>query len=406
MSSTTGFAEPIPELISVPAFKAVLWLISGLMTVAFSARAYIRFTCFRRLFVEDWLMFASLLIFITISVVGTIYLQDLFNLSHIADGTFVPGPTFEEDTIEALRAFAAISILVYVGIWIIKLNFLVFFYRLGNQLPRFRIFWWIVLVFVVATGIAQMGLIEFKCMLSDIDTLIGYCSTIDNLEDTRRRFIVSVTTDIASDFLMICFPVTLLWASQINLRQKLVLSGIFSLVAFTIAVTIVRGGFSTNINSPSAATELNISVDFWVTLEYLVSFLIACTISFRSLFTQRRNKVSQRSERAARRMEMPTSNRGRDGKGHTTKASKWRRFQDTILDTCKGLEAPDDEYQMFGLPAPASGLMTVDFSRGEEAAEWTSHPKAAYHNSRTMSRASRDDSVKSLRPTQTFSSPV
>lgn len=37
------------------------------------------------------------------------------------------------------------------------------------------------------------------------------------------------------------FPIFIMWNTRISLRQKLVLSGIFSLVMFTIAVTIVRG---------------------------------------------------------------------------------------------------------------------------------------------------------------------
>ena len=238
-------------------------------------------------------MLMALCIFFSMAITSTLYLENLYNLAHLADGTFIPGPDFEANTINALKAFTSLSILVYIGLWTIKVNFLLFFYRLGYQLPRFRIIWWIFLVIVLATGCIQIGVIQYDCMLTDLNTLATYCSSEEYLRRTRKGFIVSVTFDILSDFLsmlllrdasyrlpktplltpitvVICFPAMILWTSRINLRQKLVLSGIFSLIGITIAVTVVRGGFSINIEKPGVATELNTSFCFWIALEYFV----------------------------------------------------------------------------------------------------------------------------------------
>lgn len=154
-------------------------------------------------------MIISLSIFLAISIISTIYIQDLYNLDHLGDGSFVPGPNFEMDTKMALRGSAATSILTYLGLWIIKLNFLLFFYRLGHKLPKFRVLWWCVFVLVVASGIVQLGLIEYNCMLTDFNSILVTCTTIDSLYETRRRIIASVTLDIISDFLSIFhFPST------------------------------------------------------------------------------------------------------------------------------------------------------------------------------------------------------
>lgn len=41
--------------------------------------------------------------------------------------------------------------------------------------------------------------------------------------------------------LVICFPVFIIWRTKFNLRQKILLTGVFLLVGFTITVTILRG---------------------------------------------------------------------------------------------------------------------------------------------------------------------
>ncbi|KAI1131764.1 hypothetical protein F5Y10DRAFT_261927 [Nemania abortiva] len=403
MSSTTEHVKPVHDLLSVPAFKAFFWLTSAIMALALAGRATIRIVCFRKLLFEDALMILALSFYITNSIIGTLYAQDLYNLSHIVDGSFVPGPSFKTDTIQALRGFVATSILTYAGLWAIKLSFLMFFYRLGYQLPKFRVWWWFIFSFVIASGLVQVGIIEYRCFLSDIDTILATCSTLSTLYETRRRVIVSVTLDIVSDFLMIVFPISIFWNSRLKLRQKIVLSAVFSLVGFAIAVTIIRGGFSTNLNEPSAAAQLNVAFDFWITLEYFISFLIACAVSFRSLFVQRRAKASKTSGMQARLQHTPTSKRGPNSGGL---GARMRRWQESFLDTCYELEGSDPGFQMRSLPRPASGGITIDFSHGAEASVWATPANIGHQNLGHSTRVSYDESTASLRPIRTAASPV
>ncbi|KAI1770182.1 hypothetical protein F4818DRAFT_273034 [Hypoxylon cercidicola] len=381
----------------------MLWVGVSLMTIAFTIRAYIRTACFRRLFVEDWLMLISLCMFIACAIIGTMYLQPIYDLSHLADGSFIPGPDFEEDTIAALRGFAGTNVLINLGIWTIKLNFLMFFYRFGHQLPVFRVLWWFVFVFVIASGVVTIGIIQFECKLGDINTILFTCSSLSSSRETHRRFIVSVALDIFSDLLIIGFPVSIFWSSGMTLRQKLILSAIFCLVGFTIAITIVRGGFSLNVEDPSAVAEVNSEYDFWITLEYIVSFLIACFVSFRSLFTQRRNRTSLQARRQAERLHIRTGNRER---GSGALRRKMRELYDTLLETCRELEGLDTEHEMHNLPMPASGLMTVDFSRGETASDWTVASTTADKILPISTHVSQKGSITSLKPAHFASSPV
>ncbi|KAI0903455.1 hypothetical protein F4823DRAFT_635728 [Ustulina deusta] len=347
-----GTQKPFHDFVSIEAFKAVIWLGFGLMTLSFMVRAYIRITCFRKLFAEDWMMLFALFLYLNIAILSTICIRSIYNLAHLADGTFIPGPTFEADISYGFHIFAGISVLVYIGLWIIKVNFLVFFYRLGHQLPRFRIFWWVVLCIVIATGIAETVVVVFKCSVADSITLPACSTTASNALDTRLRFILSITLDVLTDVLLIIFPVSILWTSRICIRNKLILSGIFLLIGATIAIAIVRGVFSVDLIHQTAWAQLIISYLFFNALEYLVSFIVACTISFRSLFTQRRNKADYAAEQQAQRFYAPLQNRGRDGGGSS---GKMQGLYDTILDTCRTLEGADIEGENWALPVPPSG---------------------------------------------------
>ncbi|KAI0813607.1 hypothetical protein GGR55DRAFT_687295 [Xylaria sp. FL0064] len=336
--------------------KAVVWLGFGLMTLTFIVRAYIRIVSFRKLIMEDWLTLVALCIYFILSILTTIYLPTLYNIGPIAAGTVMPGPTYETDTLNALHAFGGMAILSIAGLWTVKVNFLAFFHRLGHQLPKFRIFWWAVFCVVIATGLVEIAIIEFKCLVADFNTL----ST-------------SVVLDVLTDALMIIFPLSILWTSRISLRKKLVLSAIFLLIGVTIAITIVRGGFAVYVTQPTAWTELNISYSFFETLEYIASFLVACVISFRSLFTQRQNQVAHAAERRARRYNVPDTNCRRKKERSTDRV---QRFYDVFISTCRTLEGFDVNNAKWELPVPPSGLMMVNFAYGEEARDWASFSNA------------------------------
>jgi small-conductance mechanosensitive channel len=253
---------------------------------------------------------------------------------------------------------------------------------LGNKITSYLIFWWIVLVTVVACFIAEISIMQFDCMFGDIMDIIATCSTYPVLKKTHDFFIASCILDIFTDVLIICFPISILWRTRMNLRQKLYMSGIFSLVGFTIAVTVVRGsifgGVYKSIDS-NKRQEMNTTwIWFWFTMEYSVSFIIACLVSFRGLFAQASKKSNQESE-ARKRQAMPPS---RHSIGF---AARMRRLHDTIQDTCKTLEGTRSDDDLL-LPRPPSPSIGLDFTHGSGDTHWTSLSKSK------ASQASQDHS--------------
>ena len=71
-----------------------------------------------------------------------------------------------------------------------------------------------------------------------------------------------------------CFPIAILWRAGITLRQKLILSSVFCLVGFTIAVTIIRGsifgGVYKDVDQVDRRVIDTIWVLFWFVIEYIV----------------------------------------------------------------------------------------------------------------------------------------
>lgn len=74
--------------------------------------------------------------------------------------------------------------------------------------------------------------------------------------------------------IVIVFPILILWNTKIALRQKLVLSSIFSLVVFTVTVTIIRGSiFGDVYKSAEEANHKGLDPSwmvFWFFIELIV----------------------------------------------------------------------------------------------------------------------------------------
>lgn len=146
-------------------------------------------------------MAGALAVQISTSIVWQMYLQDMYDMAHLVQGTFVPGPTFVQDIKVALQACGAMSITVYIGLWLIKASFLVLFYRLGNGIPLYLYAWWVATALIMACGIASLGLNQYQCMFGDIDVIFATCLLPESLHDVYVKEVTAATLDIFSDLL-------------------------------------------------------------------------------------------------------------------------------------------------------------------------------------------------------------
>lgn len=351
--------------LSQSTFLGITWLLFSLCAVALAARIYIRWTCFRHLLTEDWLMLATLCLITGIQSVAQRFSYEIYRLmAWVNDPSTIAIKDllgFLNDTESMLKAAGSSIILFIFGFYCIKVNFLLFFYRLGNRVGRvFWLVWWVVFVVVLACGIVSitMGVPTFRCLFGNITYTLTTCQTHGYENTFFTYFRVSVALDIFTDALIIGFPVWILWGVRISLRKKLALGAIFSLVGFTIVATVLRGALLSEVfTATTAGKTFNIPwVWFWFHIEFCTAFIVACLVSFRSLFVHR-EQSSGAARRAAAVQRRPSnynpypsgSSRTPQGSGNGSRGNLGRLrgriklFQDSVLDTCRTLEGVLDD---------------------------------------------------------------
>jgi hypothetical protein len=192
--------------------------------------------CFRRLFVEDYLMLAAMAVLIAISIVMHVYLGDLYALLHVQNMLAAPGPDFMNQMSRGLKGDAITIVLSIVGLWMIKLNFLLFFYRIGYQIKAYLITWWVALVVVMACGIVNLGMVPYDCMLGSTMHITVTCAMESRVQKIYNLYIVSVIIDVISDLIskwtqllrtsyitdfrttVMAFPILIVWKTGLNWR--------------------------------------------------------------------------------------------------------------------------------------------------------------------------------------------
>ncbi|KAF2789460.1 hypothetical protein K505DRAFT_223553, partial [Melanomma pulvis-pyrius CBS 109.77] len=211
---------------------------------------------------------------LSVVVLGQAFLDDVYKIVEFENGHIIPDASFPDTMRRGLRGFGVALTVSLVGILAVKINFLLFFKRLGAQITSYLIFWYIVLFITVACGATNIGLMDYKCVFNSLEYRKANCTQRNTLKRYFDFQKVSVILDVISDALIIFFPVVILWNVRISLRKKIILSCTFGLVALTIAVTIVRGsifgGTYKKFNQNEMRT-LNMGwMWFWIFLEFAV----------------------------------------------------------------------------------------------------------------------------------------
>lgn len=335
-------------------------------------------------------MLLALACHLCIAILGQLFMSDIYELTSAEHGGPI-GASFFTDTLQGLKAFGSTSVLSIIGIWLVKLNFLLFFYRLGHQVRKYRIFWWIVLVFCIACGAACLGLMQYRCLFGDVETIFVQCNQFSVLKSTYYRVIMTSVLDVLSDVArkseyhrpasslrgkanqltrstttVLCFPISILWRVKLSIRKKILLSAVFGLVGFTIAVTIVRGsifgGVYKSLNEGQSQEE-NISwIWFWFYVEFTVCELVRIFHLHRIL----RLGTSQLLTRQIfQRTSSPASYRF--GRCSSTRNNKRARQKRWILCANNETKSPLEESQSGRGCASSMTLCSIHAAAGRDA---------------------------------------
>lgn len=144
-------------------------------------------------------MLLALACHLGIAVTGQLFLANMYELTAVQHGAPMD-PDFFTVGVNAIHTFGVLSILSVAGIWLIKFNFLLFFYRLGSHIPRYRIWWWICFVFSIGCGAGCFGLFQYPCMFGGVEKLFVKCAVVSNIRESYIHVAMTAVFDIVSDF--------------------------------------------------------------------------------------------------------------------------------------------------------------------------------------------------------------
>ncbi|KAF4622731.1 hypothetical protein G7Y89_g14295 [Cudoniella acicularis] len=327
--STTG------ELMSLEAFYGVIWGFFALCVIVFIGRIWIRWISFGKFLKEDYLMFFVLCLQLSTTIICQLRLHYVYMMEEVGNGLIAPPPTFLEDVPKGLRGLLASQVITVVGLWGVKFNFLLFFYRIFCRAARrYQYLWWAVVVVTIMCFAAFIGLMSYKCEASDVTIILSACTQPSAI---RLEWIQVQTTsaiDVFNDILIMIFPIAILWGVRITPKKKVYLTLMFMLTLFTVAMAIIRGTISYGRVASDYSQSQNISwVWFWFQMEFIVSFLVACLVSFQSLFTQTKKKGPRASPPVRHHGQPPTIGGSSEGR-----KKRSRNIYDSIVETCIDLE--------------------------------------------------------------------
>ncbi|KAI0798343.1 hypothetical protein GGR55DRAFT_556842 [Xylaria sp. FL0064] len=303
-------------------------------------------------------MMLSLLILIALASILQVYVGDIYSLTRVGRGLAPAGPDFVQIFLNGLRAEGLILVIGVLGIYTIKFNFLLFFYRLGHQIRIYRVVWWVAMSFVAASLAVSLGIIPYNCTFGDPAQIIVQCTPKPSVDHIYIVYKLTVALDVICDAIIIAFPVMTTWMTKMTLRQKIVLSSVFLLVGLTIGVTVVRGSIFGGVYTNGKIIDVA-WVSFWLYVEISVSFFINCAISFRSLWITQKRKAQ--NEASDRNKQTPILIAQQADEGWKAKIQLSRR---SLLGVFARLEGTPLESQSgdFIQHKPPSGNMTVGSS--------------------------------------------
>jgi hypothetical protein len=128
-------------------------------------------------------------------------MDGMYELSHVSAGMALPSADFMHNAHRFLVGSNVALIMFYAGLWSIKLSFLVFFHRLGDQFRTYQIFWWCVLAFTIASGAVCIGDIQYHCLSDSFDKIAAHCHTDYAISYQEITIKVNCALDVLTDVL-------------------------------------------------------------------------------------------------------------------------------------------------------------------------------------------------------------
>ncbi|KAF2688540.1 hypothetical protein K458DRAFT_384721 [Lentithecium fluviatile CBS 122367] len=271
-----------PARASAAVFLGAIWGGSALSIVLLGFRLYARFHSFRRLFWDDALVSFAVLLSLLSAIIWQLIYRYMYRHSEMVTGALsLPVAQANAEIKKYYDGSMAVIAFFYTSLWAVKFAFLIFFKRLGAELTFMRVQWWIIFGFTLLTYCVNFVTLKWDCIAPSLATIEAHCATPHASYRNLLSLKFNCAIDVVTDFLIMLFPMVILWNVRIPLHKKLALAGLFSLVIITIIFAILRITLVSSLTTMYDTSWLYM----WSSVEQNIAIIVACLGSFRTLFT-------------------------------------------------------------------------------------------------------------------------
>ena len=141
-----------------------IWAVTAVAFPFVPFRLYVRLRVFRRLFTDDAFVVLAYILLLVYACFWQIYAKDLYIVFDVAAGLETPDTDINIHLQRFLNGEVFTVFMYGFCLWFIKLAFLLFFRRLGDQVRHQAVIWWSVLAFSVATFVIWLGITNSRCI--------------------------------------------------------------------------------------------------------------------------------------------------------------------------------------------------------------------------------------------------
>ncbi|MCJ1251121.1 hypothetical protein MMC30_008352 [Trapelia coarctata] len=278
--------------IVLPANQAITGILFGLAFIAYIIRAYIRARIFKQFTTEDALLLITIICLGAATTMIFLIMPDMYRAVRIT--TIVHEPPLDgSGTPELLKALqdverniylqkmtTSVTTVWYFSLFSVKLAYLFFFRRLISKLRHLYKWWYFTVACTLAAGIVSIIAAWLTCPYFTPEGFIS-CTTPAAAFRAMRDTDIAAAVDIATDLLIISFPVTLLWQVRISLHQKIGLGCMLSLSVVMIVISITR---MAGVTLYADSYDL-VWLTFWQHQECSIAVIMVSATAFRGYFT-------------------------------------------------------------------------------------------------------------------------
>ncbi|RDW78975.1 uncharacterized protein DSM5745_05827 [Aspergillus mulundensis] len=268
--------------VSQPVFMAMQWIFTATSFLFLLFRLTVRFTTSRhfQFHLDDFLVLLAWSFHLATSIIWQVKSGTMYLLFDVINGKAAWTPDLADRFTSLFHYRGAINILFFLGLWCIKLSFLVFFYGLGSKIKSHRIWWYVVAALTVALGALVLADGSYQCLFAEWEFIRTECINAHYTGRSSWAYYTNGAADVLTDLLILSIPSLIIWRTRIEVRKKLVLTAVFSATVFVIAVAIAR----VTTGNPVHQFDRFSWGYLWCSVEGGTAIIIACTAAFRQLF--------------------------------------------------------------------------------------------------------------------------